>query len=124
MVATCRGATTMSMKAFLSALVLTTTFAAVPVAAQPYSNDFWRGAPDGLQQRIDWLQQRISRGTSDGSLDPQEARRAQYQLDSLRRDASVLQQRLDDLSRNIRWARSGGYGSRYGYSDRAYGRDN
>jgi opacity protein-like surface antigen len=74
------------------------------------NNGFWQGAPDGLQQRIDWLQQRIQRGRADGSLDRQEARRAQLQLDALRRDANVLQQRLDDLSRNIRWSRNNGYG--------------
>jgi opacity protein-like surface antigen len=75
------------------------------------NNGFWQGAPDGLQQRIDWLQQRIQRGRTDGSLDRQEARRAQLQLDALRREADVLQRRLDDLSRNIRWSRSnGGYG--------------
>ncbi|HET9630292.1 MAG TPA: hypothetical protein VFP14_12505, partial [Novosphingobium sp.] len=61
-----------------------------------YDRDaFWRGAPDGLQQRIDWLQQRIDRGRSDGSLAPADARRVQWQLDTLRRDAAALQQRLD-----------------------------
>jgi hypothetical protein len=79
------------------------------------NNGFWQGAPDGLQQRIDWLQQRIERGRADGSLDRQEARRAQLQLNALRRDASVLQQRLDDLSRNIRWSRNNGG---YGYNER------
>ena len=79
-----------------------------PVAA----NTFWQGAPDGLQQRIDWLQQRINRGISDGSLDRREARQAQLQLNTLRRDADVLQQRLDDLSRNLHWRRgNGGYGN-------------
>lgn len=87
------------------------------------SNGFWQGAPDGLQQRIDWLQQRIERGRADGSLDRQEARRAQLQLDALRRDAGVLQQRLDDLSRNIRWSRnSGGYGYN-GYNRDPYATD-
>jgi len=94
--------------------------------AQPYStysarttNDFWAGAPDGLQQRIDWLQQRIDRGMSDGSLDRQEARRAQLQLNDLRRQADALNQRLDALSRGLRWARNDG---RYG-NDRYGGRD-
>lgn len=92
-----------------------------------YDRDaFWRGAPDGLQQRIDWLQQRIDRGRSDGSVDPAEARRLQWQLDSLKRDANALQQRLDNLSRSIRWARQdgGGYGSGYGgagYGGAGYG---
>ena len=92
----------------------------IPLAAQPYgyggaysssdrNGDFWRGAPDGLQQRMDWLQQRINRGLADGSLDRADARRAQWQLDTLRRDASALQQRLDSLSRTIRWARQDGW---------------
>jgi hypothetical protein len=74
------------------------------------SNGFWQGAPDGLQQRINWLQDRINRGVADGSLTRAEARRAQAQLNVLRRDADVIDQRLDDLSRNIRWSRNNGYG--------------
>jgi hypothetical protein len=118
----------MKTKAILAALALGAASAAAPVAAQPTwsSQDFWRGAPDGLQQRIDWLQQRIDRGRSDGSLDPEEARRAQWQLDSLRRDAQALQQRLDDLSRSIRWDRGDddyGYRGGYRYGGRPYDRD-
>lgn len=111
----------MKTRTILGSLALAATLAAAPATmAQPYGGPrpseynaeaFWRGAPDGLQQRIDWLQQRIDRGVSDGSLDRQEARRAQWELDALRRDASALQARLDNLSRNLRWARnSGGYG--------------
>jgi len=122
----------MKHAAILAALAVAASTAA-PLSAQPvsgygygtsaYDRDaFWRGAPDVLQQRIDWLQQRIDRGVSDGSLSREEARRSQWQLDSLRRDATALQQRLDDLSRSIRWARrdgpggyGGGYGGAYGY---------
>lgn len=107
----------MKTKALFAALALSTVASAMPAAAQPWQGGnnsatswnreaFWRGAPDGLQQRIDWLQQRINRGISDGSMDRQEARRAQFQLDSLKRDAAVLDNRLDDLSRNLRWARN------------------
>lgn len=109
----------------LGALALSLAATAVPSAAQDYRNDpppsggaygsdFWRGAPDGLSQRIDWLQNRINQGVSDGSLDRGEARRAQYQLDSLRNQAADLQRRLDDLSRGIRWARNNGPGPAYG----------
>jgi hypothetical protein len=77
---------------------------------RPVAGNFWQGAPDGLSQRIEWLQQRIDRGRADGSLDRQEARRAQVELNTLRRDANVLQQRLDNLSRTIRWSRNNGYG--------------
>lgn len=101
-------------RAIAAALALCTVATAMPAAAQPawqgsrtWDRDaFWRGAPDGLQQRIDWLQQRINRGISDGSMDRQEARRAQFQLDALRRDAAMLDRRLDDLSRSLRWARN------------------
>lgn len=107
----------MKTKALFAALALSTVASAMPAAAQPWqggnnnvaswnSEAFWRGAPDGLQQRIDWLQQRINRGISDGSMDRREARRAQVELDTLKRDASVLDRRLDDLSRNLRWARN------------------
>lgn len=124
----------MKTRTILSALALATTaVSAGPVTAQPagwqsqgsWNRDaFWRGAPDGLQQRIDWLQQRINRGVSDGSMDRREARRAQWQLDTLRRDASALNSRLDDLSRNLRWARRDG-GDRYGsgYGNDRYERD-
>ena len=82
------------------------------------ANSYWQGAPDGLSQRIDWLQQRIDRGSADGTLDRRDARNAQLQLNSMRHDADVLQQRLDDLSRNLRWRRANGA---YGYNNGAYG---
>jgi len=114
--------------------------AGTPLAAQPYyggprgawnSNDFWQGAPRGVWERIDFLQRRIDRGIEDGSLDRNEARRAQWQLRRIRRDANAMrrngfsswesasiQRRLDDLSRSLRWMRHndrGGYGNdRYG----------
>lgn len=88
---------------------------AQPAYAQGYNNSaLWQGAPDGLQQRIDWLQQRINRGMADGSLDRREARNAQLQLNDLRRQADALNQRLNDLSRNLRWSRNNGNG--YGYN--------
>ena len=94
-------------------------------------DDFWRGASDAPLQRVNFLQQRINRGIADRSLDRREARRVQYQLDSIRRDASgrrmtpqrraMLNQRLDELAQQIRWARNDG---RSGYRDGAIaGRD-
>jgi hypothetical protein len=92
-------------------------------------DDFWRGASDAPLQRVNFLQQRINRGISDGSLDRREARRVQYQLDSIRQDASrrrmtpqrrdMLNQRLDEVAQQIRWARNdgrSGYGDRSGYN--------
>jgi hypothetical protein len=111
----------MNIKPILAALALSAAAtAALPAGAQPtydnrpYSgaydrNDMWRGAPDGLQQRIDWLQRRIDRGIADGTLSRSEQRRARYELDALRRDAAVLDRRLNDLSRSLRWARNNGY---------------
>jgi len=85
---------------------------------------FWRDAPADSWRRIDFLQRRIERGRADGSLSPSDARRAQYQLTNLRRqawrmrrrdggdlnsrDEAWLQTRLDTLSREVRWARNNG----------------
>lgn len=96
-----------------TALALAGTPGAASAQPDPYDRDAagsWRGAPDGLQQRIAWLQQRIDRGVNDGSLTRAEARRAQSELDALRRDADVLDQRLDDLGRDLRWSRNNDYG--------------
>jgi len=115
----------MKTKTILAALALATTVTAIPATAQPASGwqmrdgynreTFWRGAPEGMQQRIDWLQQRIDRGIADGSLDRREARRARLVLDAIRRDAASLDRQLDDLSRSLRWARRDGY-SGHGYN--------
>ncbi len=92
---------------------------------------FWQGAPESPRERIDWLQQRIQRGVTDGSLDRREAYQSQRELNSIRRmamdarardggelvgaDRDMLQRRLDDLSQRIRWRRQNGG---YAYSDR------
>jgi hypothetical protein len=113
----------MKTKTIIAALVLATATAATPLAAQApgwNSNAFWQGAPQGVQQRIDWLQQRIDRGVQDGSLDRGEQRRIQQQLNYLRQQAADLNRRLDDLSRSIRWARQN---DRYGYGYGNVGRD-
>ena len=105
-------------------------------AAQGYGNDFWRGAPNDAWQRISWIEQRIEAGRRDGSLTPQEARRAEMQLRQIRRqamrmrrgsymsanDSAMLQSRLDALSRSLRWARHNGnrtYGAN-GYGTQGY----
>jgi len=88
------------------------------------SGEFWRGAPESPRQRIDWLQQRIQRGAADGSLDRREAYQLQRELNDIRRttmrfrarsggewlpsDREMIQRRLDDLSRRIRWRRQNG----------------
>jgi hypothetical protein len=104
---------------------------------QGYGNGFWQGAPTDTWQRISWIEQRIEAGRRDGSLTPQEARRAEIQLRQIRREAmrmrrgsymsasnsAMLQSRLDALSRSIRWARrngNGAYGNN-GYGTQGYG---
>jgi hypothetical protein len=95
---------------------------------------FWRGAPAGPRERISFLQQRIDRGVADRSLDRGEARRAQFQLNGIRADLNrgrmtpprreMILNRLDDLSRSLRWARQNdrdGYQNSGGYQN---GRDN
>jgi hypothetical protein len=121
----------MNKKTILAALALASVTVAGPAVAQRSGyqtyqtypaqttydrNDFWRGAPDGLQQRIDWLQQRIDRGVRDGSLDRREYARAQRELNYLRQQAAQLTARLDNLSRTLRWARNNNSGY-YGNND-------
>ncbi|MBV9812030.1 MAG: hypothetical protein JO326_04720 [Acetobacteraceae bacterium] len=85
------------------------------------SGAFWRGAPDSPRERIQFLQDRIDRGVSDGSLDRHEADRANRELNNLRGwirsmhwdnggrltpdQRARVQERLDSLSRQIHWMR-------------------
>lgn len=128
--------------AAIAALSMVGTLPAVAQPAAAWNRDaFWRGAPADPYQRIDFLQRRIQHGANDGSLNPREARRSQYQLNQIRRDADrmrmrhhgnlrpadyeYLQSRLDGLSQQIRWQRdswSAGYGaSGYGGANRGPG---
>ena len=82
--------------------------------------DLWAGAPMDVRQREAWLERRINRGLRDGSLNRLEANRALRELASIRRqeyrlardgvfsnrDRAVIQARLDELSRSIRWMRN------------------
>src|SRR4051812_45345819 len=126
---------TMKLKALaapMAAIAALTMVGTLPAAAQPGNwdrNAFWRDAPTDPYQRISFLQRRIERGTQDGSLSPRDARRAQYQLNQIRRNADrmryrhhgdfrqadydYIQGQLDNLSQQIRWQRqswSSGYG--------------
>jgi hypothetical protein len=130
-----------ALAAPMAAIAALTMVGALPAAAQPGGwdrNAFWRDAPTDPYQRIDFLQRRIQHGVNDGSLSPGDARRAQWQLNQIRRDAdrmryrhrgrfsdadySYIQSRLDSLSQQIRWQRqswAGGYGAAAAYpSDR------
>jgi len=126
-----------ALAAPMAAIAALTMVGTLPAAAQPGGwdrNAFWRDAPTDPYQRIDFLQRRIQRGMNDGSLGRREARRSQYQLNQIRRDAdrmryrhhgrfsesdyNYIQSRLDSLSQQIRWQRQnwrtgGGYGGGY-----------
>ncbi|HTK35443.1 MAG TPA: glycine zipper 2TM domain-containing protein [Caulobacteraceae bacterium] len=85
---------------------------------------FWRGAPQGIREREDWLEQRIQRGVEQGTLDRREARRATDMLRDLRnteqrlrrrdggrlsrQDADYMQVRLDNLGQQITWLKQTG----------------
>jgi uncharacterized protein YcfJ len=76
--------------------------------------------PRDVRQRISWLDERVQRGSRDGSLSRKEANRAMRDLDQVRAeerrmsgrrgqlrpsDESYLQSRLDTISSEIRWSR-------------------
>jgi hypothetical protein len=127
-----------------SSLAALSLLSVAPLAAQPASSTwydsrggwdrdaFWRDAPREPRQRIVFLQRRIDRGITDGSLDRREARNAQRELSSIQRDArrlrpsaandQLLQRRLDDLSQRLRWARNNGNG-RFANDDRRFATD-
>lgn len=83
------------------------------------SNGMWADAPRDVRARISWLNERIQRGAERGTLNRNEARTAMAQLETIRRDERrlphpggqlrerdqmALQERLDRLSSNLRWA--------------------
>jgi hypothetical protein len=81
---------------------------------------FWRDAPAGISERIEFMQDRIRRAADRGWISPEEARHANYDLNDIRRqrdrlryqdgghlrpeDRSYLQDRLDNLSQRLHWA--------------------
>lgn len=83
---------------------------------------FWHDAPPAAWERIDYLQHRIDRGESDGSLNHKEMVRAEADLNQIREiagqmrdrdggslnatDETYVQGRLDNLSRQIHWDRT------------------
>jgi hypothetical protein len=120
----------MKWTALVAAALLTPGLAVAQPAPPPSTGDwnpdaFWRGAPEGPRERIEFLQDRINRGKQDGSLDPHEADRAQRELDGVRgwvrrshydnggpltaEQRDRIQGRLDAISRQIRWMRHDGW---------------
>jgi hypothetical protein len=83
-----------------------------------FGRDFWRGAPQALQARLDWLENRVRRGADNGSLTRGETDRAMGLLRDFRRqrddlrnrhgrlspaDERFLDGRLTTISQQIRW---------------------
>jgi hypothetical protein len=91
----------------------------------PAGGGFWAGAPQGIHERIDFIQARINRGAQYSRLSPHEVRMAKRDLNAIRQqDASLryrdgghlsppdhdyLQSRLDNLSQRLHWDASNGY---------------
>ena len=120
------------MKKFPIAIAAASVFVAGVAVAQPMPHRAWdssaflRGAPDSPRERIQFLQDRINRAATDGSLNRREAQRANRELNNIRQwvrrmhydDASrrltpsqraEVQARLDRLSSQIRWMRHNGW---------------
>jgi hypothetical protein len=90
----------------------------------PDGGGFWRGAPAGLRERIDFTQDRINRSAERGWISPDEVRRANYDLNHVRRerdrlraqdggelrpeDRAYLQSLLDNISERLHWAAHNG----------------
>ena len=110
------------IKAAIASLAV---LSAAPALAQP-PRPPGAIAPGGwdLNRRIDWMQQRIDRGRSDGSLDRREAMRVQRGLQRIRLEADRMRDRhggrlgdrermrledqLDRLGDQVRWLRNNG----------------
>ncbi len=89
---------------------------APPPSSQPQSGRW------SIEQRIQWLSDRVARGRGDGSLTSHEAHKASYALHNISQmdrrmtyrdggelsppDHDMLQQRLEMVSQNIRWERA------------------
>jgi hypothetical protein len=98
-----------------------------PLPAPDYGpTAFWSGAPNGIRERVDFMEARVDRGIRDGVITRREARSARQDLADIRRmevrlrrrdggrltgpDREYLQSRLDQVGRNIRWfARNDSY---------------
>jgi hypothetical protein len=94
-----------------------------PPGYGPQGAGFWRDAPPGIHERIDYLYRRIGDAQASGRLDRRDARRLYDQLTEIRnqeehlryrdggqlypQDREYLQGRLNDVSRQVRWDAGG-----------------
>jgi hypothetical protein len=83
----------------------------------PPPGDFWYGAPEGVHDRIEYLQRQVNQANRDGFLSPRELRRLNDRTEGLRRqeadalyrnggvlyddDLRGLYHRLSDVSRRL-----------------------
>ena len=90
---------------------------------EPASYGFWRGAPAGIHERIDFMQQRLDASSERGWISPYDYRRLEAELNGIRRqddqlrdrdggrlypqDRDYLQSRLDDMSQQLHWEARG-----------------
>jgi hypothetical protein len=113
-----------TMKPFFAAALAGLAMAvAVPALAQDWDHrrDEDRPSSWDIDRREQWLDERIERGRADGSLDKKEAHKVHDKLRDIRQlegrmrkrdggylndaDRGVLEDKLDDLSRQIHWMR-------------------
>lgn len=96
-----------------------------------FGRDFWRGAPENIHQRLEWLDTRILRGEQDGSITRREARHVNMSIRSARkvearlmrrdhgrlsrRDTEYMMLRLNNVSSQIHWARTNGVDQKPAY---------
>jgi len=82
----------------------------------------WQGAPEGVTERLGWLDMRLKSGVQDGSITASEAARVSAMLRKTRalqarllsrdggtlnpEDSRSLQARVDNMSTQIHWARA------------------
>ena len=93
-------------------------------APPPSGGGFWQGAPTDIRQRIDFLQQRIDRMSTNGRISPDAAQQAYARLRRVRHYAhtnyerygqltpdqqSYVQSQLDYVGRSLHWEANYGY---------------
>ena len=90
----------------------------------PAAAGFWRGAPEDIRQRGDFMEHRVHEAADSGRLNPDQAHRAFDELRSIHvsihdlyqrdnglspDDRAYIQARLDHLGESIHWMEKTGY---------------
>ena len=95
-----------------------------PAPTRYREGGFWAGAPEGIHERIDFMQERINRAAGDRWISRREVYRANRELNFIRheterlrdqdggqlrpQDRDYLQGRLDSLGQRLHWAEHNG----------------